>query len=301
MASLLTRRKIHLPLATSLLFAGSFIAGKYTTADLGPLTTSLLRYIVALVVLSLLAMSKRFSLNIDRRDLSKFLLLGLFGIVGYHFFFFSALRHTEVANTAIINALSPIVTGLMAAIFLRERLSFRSYLGVIIAVGGAIALLVKGQIQRLLKFDLNEGDGLMLLAVLSWAIYALLVRRLSKKYSGFCLFFYATLFGVSMLLGLAFTESWTRHIMNISMASFWSVIYMGAAASGVGYLLYTLSIGEIGPTKTSSLVYSLVPLFVATLAWVFFREPITPIMVISAAGILIGLHLMMAKRSPQEA
>jgi len=297
----LPKHKILLPLATSLLFAGSFIAGKYTTADLRPLTISLLRYIVALVFLTLLAMVRRSSLSVRFGDLGKLLLLGLFGIVGYHFFFFSALRHTEVANTAIINALSPIITGLMAALFLKEKLSFRSYLGIVIAVVGVIALLVKGQSQNLLKLNVGQGDGLMLLAVLSWAIYALLVKTLSKKYSGFCLFFYATLFGVIMLLGLAFTEDWIWQIKSVSAASFWSIIYMGAVASGIGYLLYTMSIGKIGPTRTSSFVYSLVPIFVAILALFFFDEPITAVMIVSMAGILIGLRLLMAQRPAREA
>jgi drug/metabolite transporter (DMT)-like permease len=288
-------------MATSLLFAGSFIAGKYTTADLRPLTTSLLRYIVALVFLTLLAMVRRASLSVRFQDLGKLILLGLFGIVGYHFFFFSALRHTEVANTAIINALSPIITGLMAALFLKEKLSSRNYLGVVIALVGVIALLVKGQIQNLLMLNVGRGDGLMLLAVLSWAVYALLVKTLSEKYSGFCLFFYATLFGVIMLLGLAFTEDWTCQIKSVSAASFWSIIYMGVIASGIGYLLYTLSIGKIGPTRTSSFVYSLVPIFVAILAVLFFDEPITAVMIVSMAGILVGLHLLMAQRPTQEA
>jgi drug/metabolite transporter (DMT)-like permease len=300
-SSSLPKQKILLPLATSLLFAGSFIAGKYTTADLRPLTTSLLRYIVALVFLTLLAMVRRASLSVRFQDLGKLILLGLFGIVGYHFFFFSALRHTEVANTAIINALSPIITGLMAALFLKEKLSSRNYLGVVIALVGVIALLVKGQIQNLLMLNVGRGDGLMLLAVLSWAVYALLVKTLSEKYSGFCLFFYATLFGVIMLLGLAFTEDWTWQIKSVSAASFWSIIYMGAIASGIGYLLYTLSIGKIGPTRTSSFVYSLVPIFVAILALLFFDEPITAVMIVSMAGILLGLRLLMAQRSTQEA
>ena len=294
------KHTILLPLVTSLLFAGSFIAGKYTTADLGPLTTSLLRYIVALVFLMSLAIAKRFSLTIGLPDLGKLVLLGLFGTVGYHYFFFSALRHTEVANTAIINALSPIITALMAALLLKERLSSRNYWGVAIAVVGALVLLTKGQMQNLLKFNMNLGDGLMLFAVISWAIYALLVKRLSEKYSGFCLFFYATLFGVVMLIGLAFTENWTWYINSISMASFWSLIYMGAVASGVGYLLYTLSIGKIGPTRTSSFVYSLVPIFVAVLALLLFDEPITAVMMISVAGILLGLRLMMSPRASPE-
>jgi drug/metabolite transporter (DMT)-like permease len=258
-----------LPLATSLLFAGSFIAGKYTTVDLGPLTTSLLRYLVALIFLALLAAVTRSSLRVRSRDIRKLLLLGLFGIVGYHFFFFSALRQTEVANTAIINALSPIVTGLMAAVFLRERLSRRNYAGVVFAVAGA---------------------------VLNWAAYALLIKKLSNRYTGLCLFFYAVLFGTIMLLALAFTEGWIRQIESISTASLWSIIYMGAAASGIGYLLYTVSIGRIGPTRTSGLVYSLVPVFVAALALLFFGEPVTPVMMISAGAILLGLRLMMEQR-----
>jgi drug/metabolite transporter (DMT)-like permease len=296
----LRKHRALLPLATSLLFAGSFIAGKYTTADLGPLTTSFFRFLVALFFLTLLATITHASLRVSSRDLGNLILLGLFGIVGYHFFFFSALRHTEVANTAIINALSPIITGLMAAAFLRERLGLRNYFGVAIAVVGVIVLLAHGQLQNLMKLNVNRGDGLMLLAVISWAVYALLVRRLSEKYSGLCLFFYAVLFGTIMLLALAFTEGWTRQMESISTASLWSIIYMGAAASGIGYLLYTLSIGRIGPTRTASFVYGLVPIFVAALALLFFGEPITPVMIISAGGVLLGLRLMLARRSSNE-
>ena len=44
--------RVLLPLMTSVLFSGSYIAGKYTTLDLGPLTTTLLRYFIALLFLS---------------------------------------------------------------------------------------------------------------------------------------------------------------------------------------------------------------------------------------------------------
>ena len=46
------------------------------------------------------------------------MLLGVTGIVAYHYFFFLSLRFTDVANTAIINALSPVVTAIAAAIFI---------------------------------------------------------------------------------------------------------------------------------------------------------------------------------------
>jgi len=134
----------------------------------------------------------------------------------------------------------------------------------------------------------------MLLSVVSWMIYALLVRTMVDRYSGFTLTFYATLFGVLMLLLLTPIEAPLETVRDISRASLLSVLYMGICGSGLGYLLYNMSIREIGPTRTSSFVYSVIPVIVAGLAWLFFQQPITPIMVASMALILVGLHLMLA-------
>jgi len=125
-------------------------------------------------------------------------------------------------------------------------------------------------------------------------VYALLIRTIVDRYSGFTLTFYATLFGVLMLLFLAPQEAHLGQIEEISRASLLSVIYMGVCGSGLGYLLYNLSIRKIGPTRTSSFVYSVIPLIVAVLALLFFQQPITPIMIGSLVLILIGLQMMLA-------
>ena len=292
--------RVLLPLMTSVLFSGSYIAGKYTTLDLGPLTTTLLRYFIALLFLSsLLLHYKGSALKLRKRDIVPALLLGLFGIVGYHYFFFLSLRYTEVANTAIINALSPVLTSVAAAIVIKERLSRGNYAGVLVAFLGVLILLSRGDIDTILAFRFNKGDLLMLLSVGCWVVYALLIRTMLDRYSGFTLTFYATLFGVLMLLFLAPQEAPLGEIQKISRASLLSVIYMGICGSGLGYLLYNLSIREIGPTRTSSFVYSVIPLIVAVLALLFFQQPITLIMIASMVLILVGLQMMLAvKRHP---
>ena len=68
---------------------------------------------------------------------------------------------------------------------------------------------------------------------------------------------------------------------------------MGIGASGIGYLLYNMSVREIGPTRNTSFVYSIVALLVAGLALVFFGEAIT-----WAAGAAAGLIL--ARASPDD-
>ncbi|MGJ3251703.1 MAG: DMT family transporter [Elainellaceae cyanobacterium] len=287
-------QKIAILIATSALFSGSFVAGKYTTTDLGPLTTSLLRYAIALLFLSVFLIRYKFSvLQIDRRDIVRFLLLGLFGVVGYHYFFFSSLRHTAVANTAIINATNPILTGFLAAIFIRERLTLKNYLGVIMSCLGVLVLLTQGDIKNLIHLDLNIGDLLMLFAVLSWIMYALIIKQLFRKYSGFTITYYSAVFGVLLLLGLAITEHPVQQIQAVSTASLLSILYMGIGASGLGYFLYNLSIKEIGPTKTAGFVYGCVPIFVAILAFLFFRQPITMPILMSSALVILGLRLML--------
>lgn len=292
--------KIVIPLLTSLLFSGSYVAGKYTTVDLGPLTTTLLRYAVALAFLGALVPHYGMrSLALARRDFVPVALLGLFGIVGYHYFFFTSLALTKVGNTAIINALSPVFTGLAAAAFIGERLGTAGYVGVATACAGVLLLVTDGAPGVLLALDLNRGDLLMLLSVLCWVVYALLVRRLGVRYSSFALAFHATWLGVAALALLApAVESPLAQLRAVSAASVTSVIYMGAGASGLGYLLYNLSIRAIGPTRTSSFVYSVVAIAVAVLAWAFFDEAITAVMVASAALIVLGLRLMMGRAGP---
>jgi len=283
-------------LVTSVLFAGSFVAAKYSTLELQPLTTTLLRYLIALLFLTCLLPSfGKASLRVRQRDLIPLMLLGLTGVVGYHFFFFTSLHYTQVANTAIINALNPIVTGLAAAAFIGERLTISTYLGVLLAVSGALLLLIKGDVARLFGLSFNQGDLLMLGAVANWVAYSLLARILLKRYNSYTVTFYAALFGVFMLMLLVFREDFLTQISGISWRTFASVLYMGVFASGLGYLLYNLAIGEIGPTRTSGFVFSFVPIFVAALAYLFFKEPVTWSMAAGMLLIISGLNFMLGE------
>ena len=290
--------KVLLPLLTSFLFAGSFVAGKYTTVDLGPLTTSLLRYVIAMGVLGLFIYRSAQpvkALTVARADWGAMALLGLVGVVGYHYFFFSSLRYTATANTAIINAFNPVVTGVMAALFIGERLSHRQYGGIVLALLGVLTLLTRGNLTALLTLQLNRGDGLMLCAVLCWVVYSLIIKQLSQRYSGLTITFYAAVAGVGQLLGLASLERWWLQLATLSLASSIAILYMGVAASGIAYLLFNLSIQQVGPTRTASVVYSLVPIFVAGLAWLFFREPLTATMMASMGLILLGVNVVLSQ------
>ena len=290
-----------LAVLTSLLFAGSFVAGKYTTSEMSPLMITLLRYAIASLFLQCLVWTqskkgKGFDYRIQDAPISDkvyLFLLGTFGVVGYHFFFFYSLRYTVIANSAIINAFNPVVTGFLAAVVLKERLAMRNYGGGAIAILGVLILLTSGNLTLLLQLQFNLGDILMLGAVVCWAFYSILLRHLCKRYSGLALSYYGALFGVLQLLLLVSPEVARSGFPSLSLPSILGVVYMGVGASGIGYLLFTLSTQRIGPTKSTSIVYSGVPVWVALLAWLFFRESVTPWMIVSMGLILLGLRTVL--------
>lgn len=271
---------------TSLLFAGSFGAARVVTLQFQPLSATLFRYIVALAFLAALLPIRRPNLRVRIGDVPQFLLLGFFGIAGYHFFFFLSVRFTEVANTAIINGLSPAVTAVLAALLIGERLARRQIAGVALVVAGVTVLVSNGDIAALVRRDVHSGDALMLVAVLCWAAYAIRIPKLSKRYSILTITLYATVSGVAILLVLpqTWTETPVAHLRLSTGAARWAIVYMGVAASGIGYLLYNASITRIGPSRTAAVVYGLVPIWVSALGWIAFGEPVT---VVSAVSVLL--------------
>lgn len=291
------KKSLTITLLTAILFSGSFVAAKYTTYDLKPLTTSFLRYAIALLFLTVLAVIKNQNpFKVDKKDLFKLILLGVSGIVGYHYFFFTSIKFTSVTNTGIINATSPILTAILAMIFLREKLSTKNYIGLVISFVGVLILLSKGDFYNLIGLNFQYGDLLMYCAVFSWVIYSLIIKTLAQKYSSLVLTFYATFTGVILLFFLALTEDMFYQISNISFNSVLSIFYMGVLASGLGYLLYNLGIKNIGPTKTASIVYSSVPILVAILSYLFFKESFTITLIISIVLIIGGLNLILIKK-----
>ena len=290
--------RLWFPLLTAALFSGSYIGGKYTTVDVDPVTVTLMRYVIAGLFLLCLAPWLANTLpKLRAKSVMQMALLGFFGIFGYNVLFFLSLGYTEVANTAIINATSPVITGVLACLVLRERLSTRVYLGGLVTVLGVLILLTDGQLGLLLDHPYNRGDLYMLMAVVCWAVYAILIKRLSDAFSAYALTLYATVAGVVWLLLAWLLFGDALELAAISSRSYAAIVYMGIIASGIGYLTYNHSVSLNGATVTSGLVYGLVPPIVAVLAWMLLAQRITWVMTLSTFLIIIGVWQMLRRSS----
>jgi len=117
-------------------------------------------------------------------------ILGIFGLFGYHFAYFTALRNAPAVDASLIAFLWPVLIVLFSALLPGERLRAHHVLGALLGLCGAALIVTKG---GAVDFDARYGFGyLMALAcALIWSSYSVLSRRFAHTptgvVAGFCI------------------------------------------------------------------------------------------------------------------
>ena len=288
-------RWILLMLLAVCFWAGAFIAAKIGLRTASPLALTYYRFLIGVACLFLYARFKGISLRIRPGDWGNMLLLGLVGMTGYHLLFFQSLRYTTAVKAAMIGATNPLMSALLAALFLGERLGGRRILMILTAFAGVLLTISNWHPGVLLHQGPGLGDLLMAAAVLCWATYAILVRRLVRRFDPIVTTFYSFL--VCVLILTPFQGAETLRIGLTSSRQGWlAILYMGVFPTFMGYLIQQQAIKHIGVSR-AALFLNLVPVLVMVLAVAVLGEPFLPLNLVSAAMIilsLLGFNLMAA-------
>ena len=169
-----------------LVWAGSFIAGKWALRDFSPEITSLLRFTMASAVLFPFAFKKPAAPGAwAPRNLAVVFLLGLTGMFAYHVLFYYSLKYTSAGNSSLIISTDSLITVILAVIFLKERLTWRKGLGIGLGFAGVVWVVSEGALGQLLTRGPNLGDLLAFGAALSWGVYSVLSKPIAHTFPTF--------------------------------------------------------------------------------------------------------------------
>ena len=116
------------------------------------------------------------------RDLTVIILGGLLGIVVSQTLTAWALTFTTPVYFSLIATLTPVATMLCAALFIGEKISVRGIAGVALGVAGAMLMVFIGWQGGSGKNDIL-GIALTLLSVFTWAVYLIITRKVSARYT----------------------------------------------------------------------------------------------------------------------
>lgn len=283
------KRKIYaLMVLASLCWAGAFIAGKYTVSYIPVFTLTFLRFLFAGAVLYSVMKLSHYPYRLERAHIPVFLQTGIIGMFGYHVLFFTCLKYTTAINSSIIGAMNPIVTVILAFLFLKQKLSKIQISGVVISFAGVFLTITGADPELITGLSANKGDLIMLAAVLCWAVYGIISSRASEKIPPMALTFYSFLVCLVFLIPFVIWEKPWTFLPCLPAEAWVAVVYMSLFPSVIGYFVQQMSIKEIGPGRTSIFV-NLVPVFSVILAVLLLNETLEPVKLLTGGLIIAGV------------
>jgi drug/metabolite transporter (DMT)-like permease len=243
--------------ATVLLWSASFLWSKTLLGWLDPLAAAGARFMIAAVVLLLIALPKGGAFAALRANWRGYLVLGLIGITALQLLLFFALDYTTAVNFAVIMALTPALTMVGAALFLGEPFDWRACVGMAIAVAGALLAVLGDSPAGLAGLTLDRGEPLALLAAGCLAFYTVASRRLlPSDISPITNTALVIATGAIFLLPLSFAGEATRGEPTVQGLAALAGLSLGATV--LGYLFWNRAVSTLGVGEPS-LLYNFIP------------------------------------------
>ena len=291
----LSDRLTYLKLAAvSMIWGGTFVAGRYLANQVDPLLAASLRFILASLALLLFMLCARIRLTRPRpRQLLRLALLGFFGIFLYNLCFFYGLHYINASRASLIVALNPAVIGLASWWLFKERLGAVKVMGIAMCLAGAAMVIVSRNPQVLLGASTTwQGDVLIFGCVLGWGIYSLFSRALNQSLGPLQTVTWSVLLGTLMLtLVTALTGRFTvEGFASLHGPQVVSLLYLGVFGSALAYIGYYDGIRRIGATRAGVFI-ALNPLTAVICGALLLGEQLTLPMVLGGAAILLGIYL----------
>jgi drug/metabolite transporter (DMT)-like permease len=279
-------------------WGGTFIAGKILAQSLPLMTAAFSRFFVASILLVIVVVKMEGKLpRLTREQILLTAVLGFTGIFLYNICFFGALAKIPAGRTSLFVSLTPIVTAILAGIIFGERLGLRRWMGIVVALLGAIVVITRGDLIggiADISQSLGLGELMMLGAVFSWAAYTLISRKVLETLSPIVATTYGTLWGFLFLSIGAIGEFKDIDWMLLDWRVWTSVFYLGAFGTVLAFIWYYQGIQTVGPSRTA-IFTNLVPAFGVLLSAVLLGEPILISMVVGGLIAVIGVSLVNKK------
>ena len=277
-----------------LMWASTFILTKDAFDDILPLAFAVVRFaFVTILAFAVLAVRgarggwQRYW-RIDRADLPRFLLAGIFGYTLYQVGFTLGLSRTSPFASALLIAMLPLFSLLIVTVR-GERSPLVIWIGVAVAVAG-VAIFLSGEAGG----GTVLGNALSLMAALSFALYSVVNRPLVRRYPPETVAAWTTLIGTIPLIALAIPDTLEQDWTGIPIDTWLVILYMAVLPVYVAYMMWNWAIRQRGVTATSWTL--LVPVVSGIFSALFYGEDFGPAKLLGGALAITGLVLMRPRK-----
>ena len=236
---------------------------------------------------------------VPMKDKLRYIGAAIFGLVTNQCCYTIGLSITSPINASIVTTSMPIFAMILAALILKEPITGKKALGVLMGCSGALILILTSAAATSDKVGDIRGDLLCLGAQFSFALYLSLFNPLIRRYSVFTtnkwMFFWAT------LLVIPFTFGHVQEVVSkpIPASTWWEAVYVVVCGTYLGYILTMIGQKTLRPTVVSvyNYVQPIVSVIVSVLTGLGILKPSHALAVIL---VFTGVWLVTKSRSRQD-
>lgn len=290
MGNVVLRSHLALLLAM-LLWGSSFVALKVAVNELAPMIVVFMRMAIGSAAFLVVWPWLRHGFHYQAGDWKYLVGMALFEPCLYFIFEALALKYTSAGQAGMITAMLPMMVAVAAYFILKERSSWRQWLGFVIAVSGVIWMTVTSE-----KDDQAPnailGNTLEFFAMCAAVGYTLMVKHLTRRYSAFLLTAMQSFVGAVFFLPLALASPWPE---QVSMSTFGVLIYLGLIITLGAYGLYNYSLTYLKATVAAGYA-NLLPVFTLLFSMILLGERLTWSQWLAIGLVFVGVYLSQERR-----
>jgi drug/metabolite transporter (DMT)-like permease len=280
-------------LAAASIWGGMYVVSKVVLDVIPPFALLFLRLILGALTLGIVIYFR------DKKTGQKTVITKEFfwtsflvGFVGYGIslgFQFVGTKLSTASNGALVTSATPAFVLLFAPFLLGEKATPRRILALVISTLGVLAVIDPRNAE--LSPTLFWGNMSLLAAALTWALYSVLVRKVSRSSDLLVGSTLMLLGGVPSSLAFGIWEIHTQGVGEITWGIFGGILFLGIVSTAIAMFLWNYAFAEL-PAAVASLTFFAQPVVGTLLGWLFLSENITSLFL--AGGVLIGIGILIA-------
>lgn len=275
-----------------LFWSVNFVIGRFIKDDITPLELSFFRwFFVFLIIAPILIIRHKNILNSLKQNFKILAILAILGITAFNTLLYFGLTATTSTNALIINSTVPILVLLMSYFIVKQKINLYQTAGILLSTLGVVFLMLKADISNIFSLQFNQGDILIVISSISWALYSVLIRFKPKDLNDFEYFATIVTIGLIFLFPFYLYQGYSiQRELEVLKNNYLIFLYVSIFASIASYYLWHYGIDKIGASKTAQFVH-LMPIFGIVLASMFLNETLENYHLFGAVLIAFGIYL----------
>ena len=233
--------------------------------------------------------------KIERRDFLKIIFASILGMCINMLAFFRGLELSTPINSGVIITLSPVLVLILSYFFLKEKITVKKILGILIGFSGAVFLILNSSKTGINAPNIPLGNSFFLLNASAYAGYLIIVKPLTRKYNIFTLMKWLFLIGLILSAPITFNQFIEVKWTELPWFAIWRMGYVVIGTTFLTYLFNIYALKKLSPTTVGSFIY-LQPIITILFALITANDTLDTTKILSCILVFIGVYLVSFKK-----